>query len=139
MKTVLKTFVVDDYVTIQGWKKFQLNLNYYRNAHYQILNKAKIQFKNNLLRDYPDLACMGQASEIFIEYTVIPNNKRKFDTGNLISIVEKFFLDALVDSGAIEDDNYTIVKRTVTRAVQEVDAEAKNKKVIIDVMFCYKE
>jgi len=139
MKTVLKTFVVDDYVTIQGWKKFQLNLNYYRNAHYQVLNKAKIQFKNNLLCEYPELACMEQASEIFIEYTVVPNNKRKFDTGNLISIVEKFFLDALVDSGVIEDDNYTIVKETKTKPVEEIDVELKNKKIIIDVTLCYKE
>jgi hypothetical protein len=139
MKTVLKTFIVDDYVTVQGWKKFQLNLNYYRNAHYQVLNKAKIQFKNNLIYEYPELACMGQASEIFIEYTVVPNNKRKFDTGNLISIVEKFFLDALVDSGVIEDDNYTIVKETKTKPVEEIDVELKNKKIIIDVTLCYKE
>ena len=33
-----------------GKKKFMLNMNDYRNAHYQVLNKAKVEYKR-LLRD----------------------------------------------------------------------------------------
>jgi len=35
-----------------------------------------------------------------------PQTKRLFDVGNVGSVVEKFFLDALVEFGKLEDDNY---------------------------------
>jgi hypothetical protein len=139
MKIVNKIFEIDDYVVIQGWKNFQLNLNYYRTAHYQVLNKAKIKFKQNIFAEYPEIKSMGQAYEVSLEYTVVPHNKRKFDTGNLISIVEKFFLDALVESGIIADDNYTIVKESKTNPVDKINELNKNKKIIIEVKFKFKD
>jgi len=139
MKTVNKIFEIDDHVVIQGGKIFQLNLNYYRNAHYQVLNKAKVKFKENVFSKYPEIKSMGQAYEISLEYTVVPHNKRKFDTGNLISIVEKFFLDALTESGIIADDHYTIVKESKTNPVDKINELNKNKKIIIEVKFKFKD
>ena len=41
-------------------------------------------------------------------------NKRLLDLGNVGSITEKFCLDALVELGKLEDDNYLFVPETHT-------------------------
>jgi hypothetical protein len=127
---ISKTFIVDDYVMI-GNKKFSLNLNVYRNAHYQVLNKAKIIFKNKLLAEYPELTRI-KANRVIIEYLITRCDNRKFDTMNIVSIVDKFFLDALVEFGCISDDNYNYVAYKATR-VSDYVSKMPNKKIHI---FC---
>ena len=90
-----KTFIVDDYVMI-GAKKFALNLNVYRNAHYQVLNKAKIIFKNQLLSEYPELKKI-KANKIEVGYLIERCDNKKFDKNNVIYILDKFFLYSLVE------------------------------------------
>jgi len=96
--------IIDDYVKV-GNKKIALNLNTYRNLHHQVNNKAKQIFKRNLLAEYPELATI-KAYGVNINYVIYPNNYRKFDTMNVISIVDKYFMDALVEIGCIPDDDY---------------------------------
>lgn len=127
---ITKTFIVDDFVMV-GNKKFALNLNVYRNAHYQTLNKAKIIFKNQLLADYPELTRI-KAQRVEIEYYIERCDKRVFDTMNIISIVDKFFLDALVEFGCIHDDNYNYVSYKAPSVSSEIE-KMPNKKIYI---FC---
>ena len=44
--------------------------------------------------------------KIGISYTLYPKTKRRCDISNVLCVVDKFFCDALVESGMIEDDNY---------------------------------
>ena len=125
-----KTFIVDDFVMV-GNKKFALNLNVYRNAHYQTLNKAKIIFKNQLLAEYPELLKI-KAQRAEIGYEIERNDNRKFDTMNIISIVDKFFLDALVEFECIPDDNYSYVSHKAPK-VSDYVSKMPNKKIHI---FC---
>ena len=125
-----KIFIVDDYVMV-GNKKFSLNLNDYRNTHYQVLNKAKIIFKNQLLINYPELARI-KAQRIEIQYFIERCDNRIFDTKNVESIVDKFFCDALVESGCIPDDNYNYVSYKAPR-VSDYVTKMPNKKIHI---FC---
>lgn len=127
---ITKTFIVDDYVMI-GAKKFALNLNVYRNAHYQVLNKAKIIFKNQLLSEYPELEKI-KASKIEVGYLIERCDNKKFDTMNVLSIVDKFFLDALVEFGCIPDDNYNHVSYKAPK-VSDYVSKMPNKKIHI---FC---
>lgn len=127
---IIKTFVVDDYVMI-GNKKFALNLNVYRNAHYQVLNKAKIIFKNQLLAYYPEIQKI-KAHQVEIGYYIERCDKRVFDTMNIISIVDKFFLDALVEFGCISDDNFKYVLYKAPSVSSEIE-KISNKKIYI---FC---
>jgi len=127
---ITKTFIVDDYVMV-GNKKFALNLNVYRNAHYQVLNKAKIIFKNQLLINHPELYRI-KADRIEIEYYIERCDYRKFDTMNIISIVDKFFCDALVEAGCIPDDNYNYVSYAAPK-VSDYATKMPNKKIHI---FC---
>jgi len=87
-------------------KRFALNLNVYRNAHYQILNNAKRQFYEDV---YPMLRRLPKLSPpIKLQYAIY-FAQRRGDVANVGSVVDKFFCDALVKSGHIPDDNYRMV------------------------------
>lgn len=88
-------------------RKYALNLNIYRNTHYYLLNQMKKNFSSLVqeqLKDIPKL------KKVFLKYIVHPKTKRLFDVANVCSIADKFFCDALVRAGIIEDDNCTIVE-----------------------------
>jgi hypothetical protein len=102
-----KEFIIPARLQV-GNKVFALNLNTYRNAHFQTLNNAKKNFKILLYNTYPEILLI-RAKSVIVQYKITPHNKRLFDTQNIISIVDKFFLDALVEAGTIPDDNYKIV------------------------------
>jgi hypothetical protein len=89
-------------------KVFMLNLNIYRNAHFQILNQAKIVFKDQMREILWDYVCME--GPLHFTYTVFPANNRAFDLGNVCSIIQKFTDDALVELEVIKDDSYKIVR-----------------------------
>jgi hypothetical protein len=102
-----KEFIIPSRVQV-GNKVFALNLNGYRNAHFQTLNNAKKNFKVLLYNTYPEILSI-RAQSVIVQYKITPHNKRLFDTQNIISVVDKFFLDALVEAGTIPDDNYKVV------------------------------
>jgi len=86
---------------------FILNLNNYRNAHYLVLNRTKINYKAAMANQIQLLPVIDYP--IHIEYILYPGTKRKCDVGNVISVHQKYFEDALVEMGRIEDDDYTFV------------------------------
>lgn len=51
-----------------------------------------------------------------IIYKVHKGDKRRFDIANICSVVDKFFLDALVELGYLPDDNASVVKAVVYTA-----------------------
>lgn len=83
-------------------KYFRLNLNQYRNTHYRLLNTCKINYKEimkkqiNKAKPFNKVLCL---------YKVYFGSKRCYDVGNVCSIHEKFFEDALVELGKLPDDN----------------------------------
>ena len=92
-------------------KVFWLNLNQYRNAYYQTLNKAKKDFKESILeqiKELPNLTNMW--GQVTIHYTYYHPTRRKSDVANIVSVVDKFFCDALVETGKLEDDNYDFLR-----------------------------
>lgn len=90
-------------------KYFTLNLNVYRNTHYQSLNNAKKEYKR-ILQD--DINLLPFFDKIEIIYVLFVASKRKTDIGNILSIHQKFFEDALSENGKIIDDNYLYIPRT---------------------------
>lgn len=82
---------------------FSINLNTYRNAHFYQLNAAKIAFKEQIQSQIDALRLLGR---IEITYVLYPKTRRLCDVANICSIADKFFSDALTESGIIEDDNY---------------------------------
>lgn len=79
-------------------KRVALNLNVFRNTKPVVNNQIKQLFR-------PDKIEIFRATKIRISYHVEKKSKRKYDIMNIISIVDKFFLDWLVSNRMIPDDN----------------------------------
>lgn len=93
-------------VQVSSKKWWKLNLNEYRNTHHTVLNKAKTEFGERvgpLLKEIPKL------DRILIVYSLFTPDKRRVDTSNVCSVVDKFFSDTLVHAGKLEDDNCRIL------------------------------
>lgn len=98
-------------ISIGMVKHFDLNLGKYRNANYFTLNKAKINYKEYVYSCLLDKKLINiKADKIIVSYKLIPVSHRRIDTFNFISIVDKFFMDALVEIGIIPDDDYKHVE-----------------------------
>lgn len=108
-------------------KKFIMNLNNYRNAHYQVLNNAKIAYKGAMA---DQIANMRRMVKVRVHYTLYPKTRRLTDIGNVVSIHKKFFEDALVEFGKLEDDNYKHITSS-SESFGEVDKD--NPRVEIEV------
>ena len=91
-------------------KVFMLNLNVYRNTHYMILNKAKVAWKDIVWAAYHGAGRSVPPFPWRFAYTAFPLSRRSFDLGNVLSIVQKFTDDALIDLLVIPDDSYRYIK-----------------------------
>ena len=92
-------------------KKFILNLNNYRNAHYRILSSSKKIYTENLLLELKDLTKFTKP--VTLTYIYYAKTKRRIDISNPCSVIDKFTCDALVKAGIIEDDSFKQVKEVV--------------------------
>ncbi len=77
-------------------KLFSLNLNAYRNEHHMTLNKAKVNFK---LEMEEQIRALPTFKKVRLTYVMYPATKHLTDVGNVCSVVDKFFADALVELG----------------------------------------
>ena len=109
-------------------KMVSLNLNSYRNLHYQVNNKLKkllaIALKTNCkitgtITEYP----------LHLEYTIYRKDNRKIDLMNAGSIIDKFVCDALIELGILPDDNVQYVKSAlfVDGGIDKANPRAKLK------------
>ena len=90
-----------------GRKDYVLNLNFYRNAHYHILNQMKVEFSKCIA---DTLATLPSFKSVELKYTLYPKTKHLCDVSNVCSIVDKFFCDSLVNANKLPDDNYEYLK-----------------------------
>lgn len=90
-------------------KQVALNLNVYRNLHPYLNNKAKVAFKELAL---PLLKGIPRQEKIHLHYEFFAPNKARRDLMNVVSVVDKFFSDALPEAGVIDDDHADIVVST---------------------------
>ena len=105
----MKTIIAPLFCMQSKKKKFIYNLNVYRNAHYRTLNTVKINYKADV-SDQIDL--LPQLHRIGLTYVLYPKTRRRTDLANVLSVHDKFFADALVECGKIEDDDYKHVVTT---------------------------
>lgn len=89
-------------------KTVMVALNWYRNAHYQTLNKAKRHYKDLISLQVYEQRLKPLEGKFNVHYDIYLKRKGS-DGGNVRSVIEKFVLDALVDNNIIKDDNFEIV------------------------------
>lgn len=85
---------------------FILNLNQYRNTHYRVLNNCKINYKEQMKKQ---ISRSPRFKKVLCVYKVYSGSRRSFDLGNVCSVHEKFFEDAFVELGKLEDDNIDFI------------------------------
>ncbi len=90
-------------------KKFILNLNNYRNAHYRVLSIAKKVYTENLVERIKDYSRFDDP--VSLEYVYYAKSNRRLDVSNPCSIIDKFTCDALVKAEIIEDDSFKQIKK----------------------------
>lgn len=61
-----------------------------------------------------EINSLPSLSKIEIHYKLFPRTKRLCDVNNVCSAVDKFFSDALVELGKLQDDNYLFLPRVVS-------------------------
>lgn len=115
-------------------KRISLNLNVYRNAHYHVLDDAKKTLKKIITEELTaetEKIIRGMKPPYCFTYVLYPGTKRLTDLGNVLSIVQKFCDDALVELGLLEDDNYLVLRRVIYD-FGEVDRENPRVELIIN-------
>lgn len=89
-------------------KTYYLNLNNYRNWHYQVSNTLKEEFKERMRNQLQNIAPIPVDGSIFITYILYSGSNRKRDLRNITTVIDKFLCDALVSYRIIPDDNCNI-------------------------------
>lgn len=95
-----------------GGKRYHINLNNYRNWHFQVSNNLKKKYKEVMNEQ---LQGIKFTKPIRLIFTMYRPDKRKVDRSNVLCIHEKFFCDALVESGCMPDDNDKFIVETIYR------------------------
>lgn len=90
-------------VWITKRKQFILNLNNYRNLYFRTLNQSKINYKAVIKKQIED-EVYYPLEKVGILYIVHKGDKRRYDIGNICSVHQKYFEDALVELGKLPDD-----------------------------------
>jgi hypothetical protein len=93
-------------------KNIPLNLNHYRNANFHELNYLKTTFESVVGARISHLPPMTRAT---LTYTLFFGSNREVDVNNVISIVDKFFCDTLVNLGKLRDDNRKVIAKTINQ------------------------
>lgn len=109
-------------------KKFRVNLNYTRNAHFQEMNQAKILFKEIIRKRLEDSGQINIKFENPVDVTakLYKQSRRRSDKHNFIAISTKFLYDALTEFGILVDDNDDYVKVEV---LEETEVDKDNPRV----------
>lgn len=108
-------------------KRFTLNINQYRNAHHFTLSKAKNEFNECI---YALGLPKKQFNKIQVDYTVYAKTNRAYDLMNVISIVDKFLMDALIKIGMIEDDN---ISRVIFPTAKHGGVDKENPRIEVEI------
>ena len=88
-------------------KKFAVNMNIYRNMHFQPQAQMK-RIYTELLKE--QLQGVTLEVPVNVTYKVFKPTKRRLDKMNVCSITSKFMLDAMSEFGVIPDDNDDYIK-----------------------------
>ena len=82
-------------------KKYYLNFNHYHNWDFHVRNNLKKKYQAHVMMLLP----RKEYYAVDLTFTLFPGDNRKRDRFNVLSIHDKFFCDALSNSGRIQDDN----------------------------------
>lgn len=89
-------------------KPWSLNLNVYRNTNSYLLGNYKKIFH---LETAPLIQELPLLNKVTLDYLLYPKSVRTMDVANVLTIVDKFFCDVLVEEGKLPDDSYKHIQK----------------------------
>lgn len=112
-------------------KRHWLTMNEYRNWHYQTADTTKKLFKEAVtpqILALPDLTALW--GQIHLHYTLYPPTCQRRDLMNAVSVIDKYFSDALVELGKLADDDLENI-RSLSCIAENVDKANPRMEVVI--------
>ena len=91
-------------------RKHYINLNLYRNMPFHLNNTLKKHFKM-IVAGAIEVPFYFRCYELHYKL-YLPDTRRR-DIANVLSIIDKYQTDALVELGYVEEDNYHYLKKVV--------------------------
>ena len=98
-------------------KTVMVGMNYYRNAHYQILNNIKKHY-HKLVTSRLEAFEGDRLGKYRIKYKMYYKRNNQ-DLMNVVSIIDKFVQDSLQEFGLVENDNVCNCVRIVAEAIEQ--------------------
>ena len=106
--------------------KHLISSNWFRNAHFHVKNKVKQHFHDLVKRKVRGFEKINEPYTT--KYVYYYKNKGS-DGSNVVSMLEKFFLDGLQDAGIVPEDNVLFHSSDGFRCVED----KKNPRIEIEV------
>ena len=113
IKLIMPTFIE---IWVKKKRRYSINLNTYRNLHFQVNNNLKKIYKEMVKRKitaFGNIKIPKISAPISLTLTYFNGTKRKSDLENNCIIHVKYLLDALVELWVIPTDDYDTVKKIV--------------------------
>lgn len=88
-----------------------MNLNNYRNVHFTALNTSKKNYKKEVMKAFIGVIQPLQLTSFEINYVLFAPDRKTRDLANVLSVVDKYACDALVELHVLKDDSVDYLKR----------------------------
>ena len=125
MVTIVLPIYYEQQFKTKPSRRFLVGLNWYRNAHHMLTNLVK--------RHYHELTAIAMGENKFnrirVTYRVYAGRSGT-DGHNIRAIIEKYFMDGLVNCGAIPDDSVEYVLGDAS----EYYIDRENPRIEIDII-----
>lgn len=90
-------------------KKVPVNLNWFRHAHHRDYDKAKVMYSDYMKEQIESFDPLPTGSKVKVKYYYYAAMNNGPDLDNFVGAAKKFFQDALIDHGFIENDNVNFI------------------------------
>ena len=113
-------------------KEISINLNTYRNLHFQVNNQCKTIAKANVLKYLEETGQTGITFDnpVDVYVKVYKKTRGRLDKGNVFAVATKYFYDALVDLEVLPDDNDDFIKYEV---LQPTEIDKENPRIVLTI------
>lgn len=90
-------------------KKVSININWFRSAHHRHYEEAKKVYSDLMREQIISFDPLPGGSKVRIKYSFYAALNNNPDLDNFVGAAKKFFQDALVNHGFIDDDNVNYI------------------------------
>lgn len=116
------------YHYIKG-KEQLIGMNWYRNAHFHAESPVK-RYYHQLIISMLKRPRIKLNGKIKVKYSLYYKNSAS-DLMNIVSVLDKYLMDALQEAGIIENDNVELYTKN---EIEVIGKDEKNPRLICEIM-----